>query len=87
MPTKQWRDHAKSHAQVLSPQWDLIYNVGGAVNTLTQMGTACALVLLVNITRPFLQYSKGLLSGLLDNAQTLGMRRLPAFKGNRNNDR
>ena len=72
---------------VLSLQQDLIYNVGGAVNTLMQMGTACALVLLVNITRPSLQYGKGLLSGLLDNAQALGTRRLPAFKGNQNNDR
>ena len=44
---------------VLSPQRDLIYNVGGAVNTLMQTGTACALVLLVNVTRPSLQYSKG----------------------------
>ena len=40
---------------LLSPQRDLMYNVGGAVNTLTQMGTACALVLLVNVTRPSLQ--------------------------------
>ena len=44
---------------MLSPQRDLIYNVGGAVNTLTQTGTACALVLLVNVTRPSLQYGKG----------------------------
>ena len=44
---------------MLSLQRDLIYNVGGAVNTLTQTGTACALVLLVNVTRPSLQYSKG----------------------------
>ena len=44
---------------VLSPQRDLMYNVGETVNTLTQMGTACALVLLVNVTRPSLQYSKG----------------------------
>ena len=35
--------------EVLSPQQGLIYNVGGAVNTLTQTGTACALVLLVSI--------------------------------------
>ena len=44
---------------VLSPQRDLMYNVGGAINTLTQTGTACALVLLVNVTRPSLQYGKG----------------------------
>ena len=44
---------------VLSLQRDLMYNVGGAVNTLMQMGTACALVLLVNVTRPSLQYDKG----------------------------
>ena len=44
---------------MLSPQRDLMYNVGGAVNTLTQTGTACALVLLVNVTRPSLQYGKG----------------------------
>ena len=44
---------------VLSPQWDLRYNMGGAVNTLTQMGTTCALVLLVNVTRPSLLYGKG----------------------------
>ena len=42
-----------------------MYNVGGAVNTLVQTGTNCALVLLVNVTRPSLQYSKGLLSGCL----------------------
>ena len=41
-------------ASVLSPQRDLMYNVGGAINTLTQTGTACALVLLVNVTRPSL---------------------------------
>ena len=64
-----------------------MYNVGGAVNTLMQTGTACALVLLVNVTRPSLQYRKGKLSGLLDNAHALGVRRLPAFKGNRHNDR
>ena len=40
-------------------------NVGGAVNTLMQTGTACALVLLVNVTRPSLQYGKVLLSGCL----------------------
>ena len=28
---------------LLSPQQDLMYNMGGAVNTLTQTGTACAL--------------------------------------------
>ena len=50
---------------VLSPQLNLMNNVGGAVNTLTQMGTTCALVLLVNVTRPSLQYDKGLLSGCL----------------------
>ena len=50
---------------MLGPQWDLMYNVGGAVNTLTQMGIAYALVLLMNVTRPSLQYSKGLLSGCL----------------------
>ena len=72
---------------MLSPQWDLIYNVGVAVNTLMQTGTACALVLLVNVIRPSLQYSKGLLSGLLDDAQALDVRRLPAFKSNQNNDR
>ena len=44
---------------VLSPQRDLRYNVGGAVNTLTQTGTTSALVLLVNVTRPFLRYGKG----------------------------
>ena len=72
---------------MLSPQRDLRYNVGGAINTLTQTGTTCALVLLVNVTRPSLLNGKGLLSCLLDNAQALGVRRLPAFKGNRNNDR
>ena len=72
---------------MLSPQQDLMYNMRGAVNTLTQTGTACVLVLLVNVTRPSLQYGKGKLSGLLDNAQALGMRRLPAFKGNQHNDR
>ena len=45
--------------RMLSPQRDLRYNVGGSVNTLTQMGTTCALVLLVNVTRPSLQYGKG----------------------------
>ena len=35
---------------LLSPQCDLIYNVGGAVDTLMQTGTLCALVLLVNVT-------------------------------------
>ena len=74
-------------ARMVSLQWDLIYNVGGTINTLTQTGTSSALVLLVNVTRPSLQYGKGLLSGLLDNAQALGMRRLPAFKGNRDNGR
>ena len=44
---------------MLSPQQNLMYNVGGAVNTLMQMDTACALVLLVNVTRPSLQYGKG----------------------------
>ena len=42
---------------MLSPQQDLIYNVGGAVNTLTQTDTTRALVLLVNVTRPSLQYT------------------------------
>ena len=41
------------YAPLLSPQQDLMYNVGG-VNTLTQTGTACALVLLVSVTRPSL---------------------------------
>ena len=44
--------------QLLSLQQDLIYNVGGAVNTLMQTGTPCALVLLVNVTRPSLQCGK-----------------------------
>ena len=39
---------------VLSLQLDLRYNVEGAVKTLMQMGTACALILLLNITRPSL---------------------------------
>ena len=43
---------------LLSPQRDLKYNVGGAVSTLTQTGTACALVLLVNVTRPSLLHGK-----------------------------
>ena len=50
---------------VLSPQLDLRYNVGGAINNLTQTGTTCALVLLVNVPRPSLQCSKELLSGCL----------------------
>ena len=43
---------------MLSPQRDLKYNVGGAVNTLTQTGTACALVLLVIVTRPSLSTTR-----------------------------
>ena len=54
---KLFKSELRSH--LLSPQRDLMYNVGGAVNTLMQTGTACALVLLVNVTRPSLQYGKG----------------------------
>ena len=43
---------------VLSLQRNLKYNMGGAINTLTQMGTTYALVLLVNITRPSLQTAR-----------------------------
>ena len=50
---------------MLSLQLDLINNVRGAIDTLMQMSTACALILLVNITRPFLQYGKRLLSDCL----------------------
>ena len=44
----------RTRGGMLGPQRDLRYNVGGAINTLTQTGTACALVLLVNVTRPSL---------------------------------
>ena len=58
--TLQSQAHVSTQChRVLSPQRDLIYNVGGAVNTLTQTGTPCALVLLVNAARPSLQYGKG----------------------------
>ena len=46
------------YSYVLSLQRDLKYNMGGAINTLTQTGTTCALVLLVNVTRPSLQTAR-----------------------------
>ena len=56
---KQQKRPEGQEDRLLSSQRDLMYNVGGAVNTLMQTGTACALVLLVNVTRPSLQYGKG----------------------------